>query len=124
MLEYSQSANTLTRKKVLNHPGEIWALVPSTQDPSLFATCYNTGTSVKSTIWRMHGLPDPDAGSGSDDGESEGASDGAGGAGAGAASDGTADGGELKLEEVVELPEHEDAVCKCVVPLPLAVWSA
>ena len=79
MLEYSQSANTLTRKKVLNHPGEIWALVPSTQDPSLFATCYNTGTSVKSTIWRMHGLPDPDAGSGSDDGESEGASDGAGG---------------------------------------------
>ena len=72
----------------------------------------------------MHGLPDPDAGSGSDDGESEGASDGAGGAGAGAASDGTADGGELKLEEVVELPEHEDAVCKCVVPRPLAVWSA
>lgn len=130
LLEYTQSSNSLVKSKVFNHAGEIWALAPCPRDADLLATCYNTGTAFKATVWRVPGLSKlADSGSGSsgsDDSEDVGEGGGAGAAGAGAGAGAGAamvDPASLSMAEVATLPDAETPVVSCVpAPAPPPTW--
>lgn len=93
LLDFNEDANEVSCVKVYNHAEEVWGLAPSPCDPSLFFTCYNTGTGYGASLWRA-----PDLVPGSQD---EVAAAGSGGGGS--------------LDRLWTLPDADEAVVRGIV---------
>ena len=56
VLEYVEDTGNVECRQVFNHPSELWDVQPCPSDNRTLFTAYNTGSTMKGTLW---GLPDP-----------------------------------------------------------------
>ena len=96
VLEYVEDTGNVECRQVFNHPSELWDVQPCPSDNRTLFTAYNTGSTMKGTLW---GLPDP--------AEYLEEKDGGGGG-----------GGRKSLEELVTLRDSSQA------PIGAGVWDA
>ena len=110
VLDFNEDSNEISCVQVYNHPEEIWSLDPSPRDATLFFTCYNSGSTHGSSLWRAPALAAGGSGSGGSGGGGGGgdedAKDGDGG-GAGPASNLEKVGRRVRGEERVFLTGEE-----------------
>jgi EARP and GARP complex-interacting protein 1 len=56
VVEYVEDSGSIQCCQVFHHPSEVWDVQPCPGDNKLLFTAYNTGSTMKGTLWN---LPDP-----------------------------------------------------------------